>query len=217
MSRVTYVSDAEYRKLLAAQKNNMHVNNKSDMVYMKLKLLHIKEDVKEVRGSSLLLTQSRALTYEEKEKALKEKEELKTRLESFDTSSKSLNTMHNSQLIAKDKAGFGHDGVKESKVSETITSVSKVETSKSKTSNDKMPKNETVRQAENPRKNNKSPRGNKRNWNNMMTQKLGDNFKLFLYSWYQSGLLLISRTKVFMVERMKEEETKTRTRLDLER
>ncbi|GKE49571.1 hypothetical protein Tco_1480829, partial [Tanacetum coccineum] len=77
------------------------------------------------------------------------------------------------QLSANDKASFGHNGAKESKVSETITSVSKVETSKSKTSNDKMPKNETVRQAENPRKNNKSPRGNKRNWNGMMTQKLG--------------------------------------------
>nr|GEW47604.1 hypothetical protein [Tanacetum cinerariifolium] len=125
------------------------------------------------------------------------------------------------QLSANDKAGFGHDGVKESKVSETITSMSKVETSNSKTSNDKveMPKietvrmsepiieeweydseydeivvkpkevtrtikpsfkkiesvnamNETVRQAKNPRKNNKSPRGNKRNWNGMMTQKL---------------------------------------------
>ncbi|GJZ08041.1 hypothetical protein Tco_0542324 [Tanacetum coccineum] len=38
-------------------------------------------------------------------------------------------------------------------------------------------RNETVRQAENPRKNNKSPRGNKRNWNGMMTQKLGENFE----------------------------------------
>ncbi|GKC23092.1 hypothetical protein Tco_1025242 [Tanacetum coccineum] len=112
------------------------------------------------------------------------------------------------QLSANDKAGFGHNGAKESKVSETITSVSKVETSNSETSNDKveMPKiktvrmsepiieewesdseddeivvkpkevtkivkrsfekikfvnarNETVGQAENPRKNNKSPRG----------------------------------------------------------
>ncbi|GJT10506.1 hypothetical protein Tco_0857548 [Tanacetum coccineum] len=125
------------------------------------------------------------------------------------------------QLSANDKAGFGHNGLKESKVSETITSVSKVETSNSETSNDKveMPKiktvrmsepiieewesdseddeimvkpkevtktfkpsfekiesvnarNETVRQVENPRKNNKSPRGNKRNWNGMMTHKL---------------------------------------------
>ncbi|GKE55630.1 hypothetical protein Tco_1494815, partial [Tanacetum coccineum] len=129
--------------------------------------------------------------------------------------------MLDSQLNANDKAGLGHDGAKESKVSETITSVSKVETSNSKTSNDKveMPKietvrmsepiieewesdseddeivvkpkevtktvkpsfekiesvnarNETVRQAENSRKNNKGPRGNKRNWNGMITQKL---------------------------------------------
>ncbi|GJW99564.1 hypothetical protein Tco_0183478 [Tanacetum coccineum] len=156
------------------------------------------------------------LTYHKKllAEAVKEKEELKTKLESFETSSKSLNTLLNSQLSANDKAGFGHNGAKESKVSETITSVSKVETSNSETSNDKveMPKiktvrmsepiieewesdseddeivvkpkevtktvkpsfekiesvnarNETVRQAENPRKNNKSPRGNKRNWN----------------------------------------------------
>ncbi|GJR98786.1 hypothetical protein Tco_0270960 [Tanacetum coccineum] len=38
-------------------------------------------------------------------------------------------------------------------------------------------RNETVRQAENPRKNNKSPKGNKRNWNGMMNQKLGENFE----------------------------------------
>ncbi|GKD98515.1 hypothetical protein Tco_1382412 [Tanacetum coccineum] len=168
------------------------------------------------------------LTYHKKllAEAVKEKEELKTKLESFETSSKSLNTLLNSQLSANDKAGFGHNGAKESKVSETITSVSKVETSNSETSNDKveMPKiktvrmsepiieewesdseddeivvkpkevtktvkpsfekiksvnarNETVRQAENPKKNNKSPRGNKRNWNGMMTQKLGENFE----------------------------------------
>ncbi|GJT38187.1 hypothetical protein Tco_0938052 [Tanacetum coccineum] len=119
-------------------------------------------------------------------------------------------------LSANDKDGFGHNGAKESKVSEIITSVSKVETSNSETSNDKveMPKiktvrmsepiieewesdskddeivvkpkevtktvkpsfekieyvnarKETVRQAENLKKNNKSPRGNKRNWNEL--------------------------------------------------
>ncbi|GJR77648.1 hypothetical protein Tco_0090013 [Tanacetum coccineum] len=168
------------------------------------------------------------LTYHKKllAEAVKEKEELKTKLESFETSSKSLNTLLNSQLSANDKAGFGHNGAKESKVSETITSVSKVETSNSETSNDKveMPKiktvrmsepiieewesyseddkivvkpkevtktvkpifekiksvnarNETVRQAENPKKNNKSPRGNKINWNGKMTHKLGENFE----------------------------------------
>ncbi|GKA05916.1 hypothetical protein Tco_0685036 [Tanacetum coccineum] len=57
------------------------------------------------------------LTYHKKllAEAVKEKEELKTKLESFETSSKSLNTLLNSQLSANDKAGFGHNGAKESK------------------------------------------------------------------------------------------------------
>ncbi|GJT98904.1 hypothetical protein Tco_1094422 [Tanacetum coccineum] len=47
----------------------------------------------------------------------------------------------------------------------------------------KLPK-ESVKKVENnmqakyPRKNSQSPRGNKRNWNNLMTQKLGNNFEL---------------------------------------
>ncbi|GJV28586.1 hypothetical protein Tco_1385034 [Tanacetum coccineum] len=178
------------------------------------------------------------LTYDKKllAEAVMEKEELKTKLESFETSSKSLNTLLNSQLSANDKAGFGHNGAKESKVSEIITGVSKVNTSNSETSNDKleMPKiktvrmsepiieewesdseddeivvkpkevtktvkpsfekieyvnarNETIRQAENPRKNNKSLRGNKRNWNGMMTQKLGENFKFNNKACYVCG------------------------------
>nr|GEV94726.1 hypothetical protein [Tanacetum cinerariifolium]GEX66974.1 hypothetical protein [Tanacetum cinerariifolium] len=50
-------------------------------------------------------------------------------------------------ISANDKAGFGHNGAKESKVSKTITNVSKVETSNYETSNDKveMPKIKTVR------------------------------------------------------------------------
>ncbi|GKB24880.1 hypothetical protein Tco_0864281 [Tanacetum coccineum] len=54
------------------------------------------------------------------------------------------------QLCANDKAGFGHNGAKKSKASETITSVSKVETSNSETSNDKveMHKTKTVRISE---------------------------------------------------------------------
>ncbi|GJX00379.1 hypothetical protein Tco_0184292 [Tanacetum coccineum] len=92
------------------------------------------------------------LTYHKKllAEAVKEKEELKTKLESFETSSKSLNTLLNSQLSANDKAGFGYNGGKEYKVSETVTSVSKVETSNSETSNDKveMPKSKTFRMSE---------------------------------------------------------------------
>ncbi|GKB13639.1 hypothetical protein Tco_0847562 [Tanacetum coccineum] len=48
-------------------------------------------------------------------------------------------------------------------------------------------RNETVRQAENPRKNNKSSRGNKRNWNGMMTQKLGENFEFNNKAYYVCG------------------------------
>ncbi|GJR23918.1 hypothetical protein Tco_0972445 [Tanacetum coccineum] len=54
------------------------------------------------------------------------------------------------EIKAYDQAGFGHNGAKESKVSETITSVSKVEISNSETSNDKveMSKIKTVRISE---------------------------------------------------------------------
>ncbi|GKF96580.1 hypothetical protein Tco_0292401, partial [Tanacetum coccineum] len=36
---------------------------------------------------------------------------------------------------------------------------------------------ENNKQAKYPRKNSQSPKGNKRNWNNLMTQKLGSNFE----------------------------------------
>ncbi|GJW03046.1 hypothetical protein Tco_1561902 [Tanacetum coccineum] len=91
-------------------------------------------------------------------------------MEKWKNSSKGLNKLLDSQLNANDKAGLGHDGAKESKVSETITSVEDDEimvkpkevTKIIKPSFEKIEsvnaKNETVRQAENPRKNNKRPR-----------------------------------------------------------
>ncbi|GJR34536.1 vacuolar-processing enzyme [Tanacetum coccineum] len=123
------------------------------------------------------------LTYHKKllAEATKEKEELKTKLEKWENSSKGLNKLLDSQLNANDKAGLGHDGAKESKESyseddEIVVKLKEV-TKTVKPSFEKIEsinaRNETVRQAENPRKNNKSPRGNKRNWNGMMTQKLG--------------------------------------------
>ncbi|GKD05217.1 hypothetical protein Tco_1180191 [Tanacetum coccineum] len=58
------------------------------------------------------------LTYHKKllAKAVKEKEELKTKLENFQTSSKGLSKLLNSQMSAKDKSGLGygdqiHEGV----------------------------------------------------------------------------------------------------------
>ncbi|GKA24749.1 hypothetical protein Tco_0710782 [Tanacetum coccineum] len=45
----------------------------------------------------------------------------------------------------------------------------------------------TVKQAEKHRKNTHIPRGNQRNWNNMMSQKLGSNFKMFNKACYVCG------------------------------
>ncbi|GJS79698.1 hypothetical protein Tco_0729579 [Tanacetum coccineum] len=127
------------------------------------------------------------LTYHKKllAEAVKEKEELKTKLESFETSSKSLNTLLNSQLSANDKVGFGRNvempKIKTVRMSEPIIEewesdseddeivVKPKEVTKSvKPSFEKIKsvnaRNETVRQAENPKKNKKSPREKKLEW-----------------------------------------------------
>ncbi|GJY98708.1 ribonuclease H-like domain-containing protein [Tanacetum coccineum] len=45
----------------------------------------------------------------------------------------------------------------------------------------------TVKQVEQHRQNTHSPRGNQRNWNNMMSQKLGSNFEMFNNACYVCG------------------------------
>ncbi|GKB84050.1 hypothetical protein Tco_0956322, partial [Tanacetum coccineum] len=45
----------------------------------------------------------------------------------------------------------------------------------------------TVKQAEKHRQNTHSPRCNQRNWNNMMSQRLGSNFKMFNKACYVCG------------------------------
>ncbi|GKC12686.1 hypothetical protein Tco_1009468, partial [Tanacetum coccineum] len=71
------------------------------------------------------------------EEALKEKDDLKLKLENFDESSKNLTKLINSQISAKDKTGLD-DSVYTTKVSETGTSISK-------TSKDIVEKPKTVR------------------------------------------------------------------------
>nr|GEV18174.1 ribonuclease H-like domain-containing protein [Tanacetum cinerariifolium] len=46
---------------------------------------------------------------------------------------------------------------------------------------------ESNRQTKYPRKTSQSPRGNQRNWNNLMTQRLGDNFKFKNKACYECG------------------------------
>ncbi|GJX16565.1 hypothetical protein Tco_0217397 [Tanacetum coccineum] len=45
----------------------------------------------------------------------------------------------------------------------------------------------TIKQAEKHRQNTHSPRGNQRNWNNMMSQRLGSNFEMFNKACYVCG------------------------------
>ncbi|GJS27989.1 ribonuclease H-like domain-containing protein [Tanacetum coccineum] len=197
------------------------------------------------------------------DEALKEKDDLKLKLENFEESSQNLTKLINSQISAKDKTGLGYDGqMNEGKVVHRVfnsresdvddnpvidrfktgegfhavpppytrnymplrpdlsfdgldesvfnsierkitTSMPETKTSISRTSKDIVEKSKTVRpsaliikewdtdndnnvksvnkenthrQVEYPRKS-QSLRGNRRNWNGMMTQKLGNGFE----------------------------------------
>ncbi|GJU13957.1 hypothetical protein Tco_1136353 [Tanacetum coccineum] len=185
------------------------------------------------------------------EEALKEKDDLKVKIEKFEESSKNLTKLINSQISAKDKAGLGYDSqMNESEVVHSVfdsresdvdnspindrfktgegfhvvpppytrkympsrpdlffaglddsvykTKVSETETSISKTSKDIVENPKTVRpgapiiedwdtdsdndsenthkQLEYSRKS-QSPRDNRRNWNGMIAQKLGNGFE----------------------------------------
>ncbi|GJZ31499.1 ribonuclease H-like domain-containing protein [Tanacetum coccineum] len=96
------------------------------------------------------------------EEALKEKDDLKLKLEKFEESSKNLTKLINSQISAKDKTGLGYDSqMNESElnnihmnenefvfqyaVRKTTTSVSETETSISKTSKNIVENPKTVR------------------------------------------------------------------------
>ncbi|GJZ72108.1 ribonuclease H-like domain-containing protein [Tanacetum coccineum] len=56
-----------------------------------------------------------------------------------------------------------------------------------KSPKESVKKVENNKQAKYPRKNSQSPRGNKRNWNNLMTQKLGSNFEFKNKACYVCG------------------------------
>ncbi|GJZ00678.1 putative ribonuclease H-like domain-containing protein [Tanacetum coccineum] len=56
-----------------------------------------------------------------------------------------------------------------------------------KTPRESVKKVENKKQAKYPRKNSQSPRGNQRNWNNLMTHKLGSNFEFKNKACYECG------------------------------
>ncbi|GJY09883.1 hypothetical protein Tco_0378068 [Tanacetum coccineum] len=144
------------------------------------------------------------------EKAKKERDDLKLKLEKFENSSKNLSKLLEIQVSEKFKTGVGESitsvptvatsevktikskpkSVSEPLIEDCISdsedenetgfkskqrkpSFAKVEFVKSnehvKTPRESVKKVESNKQAKYPRKNSQSPRGNKRNWNNMMT------------------------------------------------
>ncbi|GKC15388.1 hypothetical protein Tco_1012170 [Tanacetum coccineum] len=194
------------------------VHQKNEAVYDE-DIAFLKYDVK-VRDNSIIELKNQLA------EALKEKDDLKLKLEKFETSSMKLTKLINSQISVNNKSGVGFDiphpytgnyipsrldlsfaglddSVYKTNVSETITSVPRNETTASKSSKDsfEQPKDvrpsapiieewdsdnkntrksvieqNTYKQAKNLRKS-QSPRVDKRNWNGLMTQKLGDDFE----------------------------------------
>ncbi|GJT35667.1 ribonuclease H-like domain-containing protein [Tanacetum coccineum] len=83
------------------------------------------------------------------------------------------------------------DSEDENETNQRKPSFAKVEFDKSnehvRSPRESIKKVENNKQAKYPRKNSQSPRGNKRNWNNLMTRKLGSNFEFINKACYVCG------------------------------
>ncbi|GJW45009.1 putative ribonuclease H-like domain-containing protein [Tanacetum coccineum] len=146
--------------------------------------------------------------------AQKEKDGIQFNVDKFENASKSLNKLIENKFVNKpivknrkyDKevskvvmksndSPIIEDWVSDSKeenVSQTKTkkkivkpSIAKIEFVKPKQQEKTARK--TVKQVEKHRQNTHSPRGNQRNWNNMMSQRLGSNFEMFNKACYVCG------------------------------
>nr|GEU43719.1 ribonuclease H-like domain-containing protein [Tanacetum cinerariifolium] len=92
-------------------------------------------------------------------------------------------------LLIEDWISDSEDGVEsKSKIEkETVKpSFAKIKFVKSK-EKVKSPRKTTVKQVEKPKKNTHRHRGNQRNWNNMMSQRLGSNFEMYNKACYVCG------------------------------
>ncbi|GJY51382.1 hypothetical protein Tco_0442229 [Tanacetum coccineum] len=108
--------------------------------------------------------------------AQKEKDSIQFNVDEFENASKSLD-----KLISEE------ENVSQTKTEKKTVkpSIAKIEFVKPKQQEKTARK--TVKQVEKHRQNTHSPRGNKRNWNNMMSQKLGSNFEMFNKACYVCG------------------------------
>nr|GEW33652.1 hypothetical protein [Tanacetum cinerariifolium] len=120
----------------------------------------------------------------------KEKCELETKLTGFQTASKDLDSLLESQRLDKNKEGLGYSVVPPPPPPAQVYSPSKKDMSwtgllecsyrptEDKTDKVEIAKKPAVRYAEQYRKPSKKStvRGNQRNWNNLKSQQLGENF-----------------------------------------
>ncbi|GJW83333.1 putative ribonuclease H-like domain-containing protein [Tanacetum coccineum] len=103
-----------------------------------------------------------------------------------DLSFTSLDEFVNKSLVENSKAMSSEEEPKPKIEKKTVMpSIVKKEFVKSK--QQENPARKTVKQVEKHRQNTHSPRGNQRNWNNMMSQKLGSNFEMFNKACYVCG------------------------------
>ncbi|GJY04390.1 putative ribonuclease H-like domain-containing protein [Tanacetum coccineum] len=91
--------------------------------YTKLKKLY--DEQREQLGDASIEIQAYTQALKKKllAEAVKEKEELKTKLENFQSSSKNLSKLLNSQMSAKDKSGLGSNDVEDSHVHDRFANV----------------------------------------------------------------------------------------------
>ncbi|GJW14020.1 hypothetical protein Tco_0018153 [Tanacetum coccineum] len=143
------------------------------------------------------------------EKIQKEKDSIQFNVDKFENASKSLNKIIECEIIDNCKKGLGYEnnnavpppytgnfmpptldlsfiGLDEF-VNKHVVENSKAMSSKEEPKQQEKTARKTVKQVEKHRQNTHSPRGNQRNWNNMMSQKLGSNFEMFNKACYVCG------------------------------
>ncbi|GJR71075.1 putative ribonuclease H-like domain-containing protein [Tanacetum coccineum] len=182
-------------------------------VYKKNKVV-FEEDIKILKLDVMLRDNARTELRKKFEKAKKEKDDLKLTLKNYENSSKNLSKLESvtsvpnvaiseaksseskpktvSEPLIKDWISDSEDeNETEYKYKQRKYSFAKVEFVKSnehvKTPKESDKNVENNKQAKYPRKNSQSPRGNQRNWNNLMTHKLGSNFEFKNKACYVCG------------------------------
>ncbi|GJR96417.1 putative ribonuclease H-like domain-containing protein [Tanacetum coccineum] len=236
-NRKFLVDMASYKYALGSVKERLEVHKKNEIIYEdKIKVLN--EHV-QIRDNVLAQFRQRFETAE------KERDELKLKLDKFQSSSKNLSNLLESQVSANNKTGLGFDNhvgdksgenyhaipptitgnfmppkhelvVDESNVSASSVPIDEPKESDSEDENEPKPK--VVRKAceskpeekENVTKNARpnyakiefvrpkstrqfsqdtKARGNQRNWNNIVSQRLGSEYVMLRKACYECGIL----------------------------